>query len=77
MGRGWMRSLGIAFGVGAMLLVIVAILFATSFPAVLSSTPLEALEGVQRAVFRHGVQSVIYPLVMASIGAVLWRGSRD
>jgi hypothetical protein len=77
MGRSWMRAFGILFGVSAMLLVMAAILFATSAPAVLTSTPSEAVEGVRRAVFRHGFQAVIYPVVMASIAALMWRGGRE
>ncbi|MFQ5688816.1 MAG: hypothetical protein ACE5HQ_00905 [Gemmatimonadota bacterium] len=83
-GGGWwhaentLRSLvpSLGFLVLALLLVGLAVLFATSAPAVLKSTPSEAIEGARRATIRHAVQAVTYPAVFAVISAVLWRAAR-
>jgi hypothetical protein len=63
------------FGVLTLLLVAVAVLFATLAPAVLSQTPAEALDAARRGVIRHAVQAAVYPLTFCGLAVILWRSA--
>lgn len=71
-----LRGFAGAFAFLALVLAVLAGLFATLAPAVLSQTPIEALEGVRRGVIRHAVQALVYPLAFLSLALILWRAGR-
>lgn len=66
-------AVAVLFGFMATLLVVLAILYLTSAPAVLAGTPAEAADSVRRAAIRHGIQAVVYPLVFAAGAVIAWR----
>jgi hypothetical protein len=68
-----LRGFAGVFSLFALALIVLGVLFATLTPAVLSQTPREALEGVQRAVVRHAVQAVAYPMAFVMLALALWR----
>lgn len=71
-----LRGLAGMFAFFAFLLVVIAVLFATLAPAVLSQTPAEALDGARRGVIRHAVQAALYPIAFWSLTVILWRSGR-
>ena len=72
----WWRSAAVLFTAATTLLCALAVLFATSAPAVLTETPPEAMEGIRRAAVRHGVQAAVYPVCFAIASAFLWKARR-
>ena len=68
-----LRGFAGVFSLCALALIALGVLFATLAPAVLSQTPREALEGVQRAVVRHAVQALVYPIAFVTLALALWR----
>ena len=72
-GRRALRGFAGVFAVSALALIALGVLFATLAPAVLSQTPREAVEGVQRAVVRHAVQALVYPIAFVTLALALWR----
>jgi hypothetical protein len=75
--RSWLRPAAVAFSAATLLVCVLAILFATSAPAVLTATPAEAIGGIERAVIRHSIQAVTYPVCLGICSAFLWRSSRS
>jgi hypothetical protein len=71
-----LRGFAVMFGFLALVLAVLAGLFATLAPAVLSQTPVEALEGARRGVIRHAVQAAVYPLAFFGLALILWRAGR-
>ena len=69
----WWRSAAALFTCGTVLFCALAILFATSAPAILAETPPEAMAGIRRAAIRHGVQAAVYPVCFAIASAFLWK----
>ncbi len=76
MGYKALRGFVGVFSLFALVLVGLAVLFATLAPAVLSQTPLEALDGVRRAVIRHSIQAVAYSVALVTLARTLWRSRR-
>lgn len=66
-----------AFGLGLVTLFLLglALLLFTVIPAVLETGTDVAREGVRRAVLRHAVQAIVYPLAFGASAFLLWRES--
>lgn len=71
-----LRGFGVLFAILTLLLVALAVLFATLAPAVLSQTPPEALDGARRGVIRHSVQAAVYPITFCTLAVILWRSAK-
>lgn len=76
MGLRSLRGFAGMFAFLTLVLAVLAGLFATLAPAVLSQTPIEALAGARRGVIRHAVQAVVYPLAFFGLTLILWRSGR-
>jgi hypothetical protein len=71
-----LRGFGGVFSIFALALIALAVLFTTLAPAVLSQTPLEAMAGVRRAIIRHSIQALAYPIACVTLALILWRSRR-
>lgn len=70
--RRWLVVVATAGALGLLLWVLVgAGLWAASVPLALSATPTEVAVGLQKALVKTSVQSVIYPVILGFLG---WRG---
>jgi uncharacterized protein YjeT (DUF2065 family) len=67
------RLLALAFAVAVVLVVVLAGLYATVVPAVVSNTPPEAMDGVQRALVKGVVQLVAYFSFFVAVVLSLWK----
>jgi hypothetical protein len=76
-GVGGMRGLAWVLAAVALVLIALGVLFTTLAPAVVAQTPAEALEGLHRAVIRHAVQSVVYPVALLVLAVLAWRSKRS
>lgn len=65
----WLATIG-AFGFLAWVLLGIVLWFGTT-PIALSSTPVEVLTGVKKAIAKSAVQSLAYPAIL---GFLSWRG---
>jgi len=73
-GAEWVRGIAVLFGLAALLLIALGLLYATAVPTVIQQTPPEALSAINRAVVKNIVEIVTYPLVLLWVGIVVWRG---
>ncbi len=62
------------FGIVALVLVGLGLLFVTAVPAVAHQAGDDATEALIRAVIKNGAEMAIYPLMLGFMSVVLWRG---
>jgi hypothetical protein len=72
----WIRAGAIIFGCAALLMISLAVVYATAVPAVIQDAPPEVMGALKRAVVKNGVQILAYTIMFAAAAALLWRTVR-
>jgi hypothetical protein len=68
------RRVAVVFAVLSFVLVAMGLLFALAAPAVLSqASEGAAASALKRAIFKNGVEIVVYPAVLLVVAAILWQ----
>jgi hypothetical protein len=70
----WIRGAAAAFGIIALILVSMGLLFALSVPAVVGAASPEVIGALKRAILKNGTEIVAYPIAFGVLGMLLWRG---
>ncbi len=73
---GWVRGLAVFYGVAAVGLIALGLIYATAAPVVIRQTPPGASGAIRRAVLKSAVQIVIYSVGCVVIAIMFWRGVR-
>lgn len=71
---GWIRGAAVVFGVMAVILIVLALVYATAIPSVTRQVTQEASDGLTRAIVKNGAEILVYPTVLVALAVVLWRG---
>jgi hypothetical protein len=67
----------VVFGVLALVLVAMGLLYALAVPAVINQAGPEAMEALKRAIIKNGTEIVVYPVVFGLVSIMLWRAAAD
>ena len=70
----WIRGAAAAFGIIALILVGMGLLFALSVPVVVGAASPEMTGALKRAILKNGTEIVAYPIAFGVLGMLLWRG---
>ena len=70
----WTRSAAVVFGVVALVLAVMGLLYALATPAIMRQAGPEAMEALTRAIIKSGTEIVVYPVFFALVSVMLWRG---
>lgn len=73
----WTRGAAVVFGVLALVLVAMGLLYALAVPAVINQAGPEAMEALKRAIIKNGIEIVVYPVVFGLVSIMLWRAAAD
>ena len=68
-----MRGVAVVFGLIAVVLAGMALLYALSLPVVVQAAATEMVGGLKRALLKTGTEIVVYPSFFAVAGVMLWR----
>lgn len=72
----WTRGSAVVFGVLAVVLVGMGLLYVLSVPAVVQAASPEMAGALKRAVLKSGTEMVVYPLTFGLVSVLLWRAVR-
>lgn len=72
-GPAWVRAAAVTFAAIALLLVGLALMYATVVPAIVQRTPAEAIGGIGEAIVKSGAETLVYPLAFGALSFFLWR----
>lgn len=68
------RRMSVLFAALSLVLVAMGMLFALAAPAVLAQAAGgAAASALKRAIFKNGVEIVVYPVMLLTVAAILWR----
>jgi hypothetical protein len=70
----WIKGAAVVFGVLALTLVVLGLLYVTVAPEIVRQTPAEGLDAVGTALVKNGVEILAYTIACAAISLLLWRG---
>ncbi len=70
----WTRGAAVVFGLVALVLAVMGLLYALATPAIMRQAGPEAMEALTRAMIKSGTEIVVYPVIFALVSVMLWRG---
>ncbi len=70
---GWTRGASVIFGLLALILAAMGLLYGLATPAVIKQAGPEAMEALTRAMIKSGTEIVVYPAIFGSVSIMLWR----
>ncbi len=70
---GWTRGISVVFGLVALVVAAMGLLYALAAPAVVKQAGPDALEALTRAIIKNGTEIVVYPVTFGFVSIMLWR----